>query len=95
MMNVSRLKSWLAAAVLLAVIVGFAVRTNEDRCLEAWANAGERSDGYLTDRAATPYLAMMYAMRHEPPANHRISRPDFIAACRAGAVWPITLTIAN
>ena len=95
MMNISRLKSWLVVAVLLAALIGFTVRTNEDRCVEAWESAGERSDGYLTDRAATPYLAMMFAMRHEPPANHRISGPDFIAACRAGAIWPITLTIAN
>ncbi len=94
-MNTSRIKSWLAAAILLAAIVGLVVRTKEDPCAEAWENAGERSDGYLTDRAATPYLAMMFATRHEPPANHRISGPDFIAACRAGAIWPITLTIAN
>lgn len=81
--------------VLLAVIIGVAVGTNQDRCVEAWQNAGERSDGYLTDRAATVYLAMMFAMRHQPPADLRISRPDFIEACRAGAIWPVTLTIAN
>jgi len=95
MMKISRFKSWLAMAVLLAASIVFAVRTTEDPCVEAWENAGERSDGYLTDRAATPYLAMMFATRHEPPANHRISGPDFIAACRAGAIWPIAMTIAK
>lgn len=90
-----RFTSWLAVAILLIAVVGSADRTHETHCVAAWDSAGERSHGYLTDHAATPYLAMMLATRYQPPTDHRISGPDFIAACRAGAIWPIAPTVAN
>jgi hypothetical protein len=76
--------------MVLVSIVGLAEWSDSVRCTAAWENAGERSGGYLTDYAATPYLAMMWATHYEPPADQRISAPDFIAACRAGAIWAPT-----
>jgi len=94
-MIASRFKSWLAGAILLLAITGSTTLSHDTRCTADWESAGERSRGYLADRVATPYLAMMFATHYEPPADHRISGPDFIAACRVGAIWRIAPDVAN
>ncbi len=84
-----RFKPWLAVAIVPFTVFGSAGRTDRDYCSAAWDSAGQRSQGYLTDRAATPYLAMMLATHHGVPADYRISRQDFIEACRVGAIWQV------
>lgn len=75
------------AGAMLAAIVGYNQWTTLNHCAEAWQGAGERSAGYLTAHAATPYLAMMLANHYDPPADQRISAQNFVAACQAGAIW--------
>jgi hypothetical protein len=77
------------AGTVLASIVGVGDWMTLNRCAEAWQGAGQRSHGYLTDSAATPYLAMMWASHYEPPVDQRISGREFVAACRAGAIWHV------
>jgi len=84
-----RIKPWLAAAIVSIAVFGSADRTNKDHCAVAWESAGEQWQGYLTDSAATPYLAMMLATHHGAPVDYRVSRQDFVDACRVGAIWQI------
>lgn len=77
-------------------VVGFAaIGLHEWRasrqCTAAWDQAGERVGDYLTDRAATPYLGMMLASKHEVPATYRIAMRDFVSACRSGAIWQVVM----
>lgn len=87
---VSRL---VAAGTFLSVIAVSAVALHEWRassqCRTAWEHAGERAGDRLTDRAATPYLGMMIASKHEVPASYAIAKQDFVSACRAGAIWQV------
>ena len=76
--------SLVGAIAVLAV--GFHEFRAWNRCKVAWQHAGERSGDRLTDRAATPYLGMMLASKHEVPPSYTVDRSDFISACRAGAI---------
>jgi hypothetical protein len=85
----------VAAGVFVVVIAVSAVGFNEwiasRNCTAAWEHAGDRTGDRLTDRAATPYLGMMMASKHEVPASYRVSRRDFVAACRSGAIRRVVL----
>lgn len=77
--------------VLAVSAVGFNEWQGRKQCSAAWEHAGERAGDRLTDRAATPYLGMMMASKHEVPASYQVSRRDFVSACRAGAIWQVVL----
>jgi len=53
-------------------------------CSASWESADRDGDGTLDGREATLYLAMMYLHKAAAPADGRIDRPLFMAACRAG-----------
>lgn len=76
-------------SVIAASAVGFQELRTSSRCKTAWEQAGERSGDHLTDRAATPYLGMMLASKHEVPSGYSVARSDFVSACRAGAIWQV------
>lgn len=80
----------VAVGGFLGVIAASAVGVHELRawsqCNAAWQHAGERAGDRLTDRAATPYLGMMLASKHEVPPGYVVARSDFVSACRAGAI---------
>jgi hypothetical protein len=79
------------ASVLAVSAIGLHEWYASRRCATAWEHAGEREGDRLTDRAATPYLAMILASKHEAPAGYRIARQDFVSACRAGAIWQVVM----
>lgn len=76
----------LSVVAVSATAVGFHELRTWSQCKSAWQRAGERTGDRLTDHAATPYLAMMLASKHEVPPDYVVARSDFIAACRAGAI---------
>jgi hypothetical protein len=82
-----------AGGILLGAIavsaVGFREWRISSQCKTAWEHAGERAGDRLTDRAATPYLGMILASKHEVPAGYAVARQDFLSACRAGAIWQV------
>ncbi|MBM3622234.1 MAG: hypothetical protein FJX20_16250 [Alphaproteobacteria bacterium] len=87
----ARLAGLLAAgggflSVIAVSAVGFQEFRAWNQCKAAWQHAGERTGDRLTDRAATPYLGMMLASKHQVPSDYIVARSDFISACRAGAI---------
>ena len=78
--------TFLGVIAISATAVGFLELRSWSQCKSAWQRAGERTGDRLTDHAATPYLAMMLASKHEVPPGYVVARGDFIAACRAGAI---------
>ena len=76
-------------SVIAASAVGFQELRTASRCNTAWEHAGDRTGDRLSDRAATPYLGMMLASKHEVPAGYAVARSDFVSACRAGAIWQV------
>jgi hypothetical protein len=83
----------IAVGTIVGVLAGSAVGFQElrtaSRCKTAWEHAGDRAGDRLTDGAATPYLGMMLASKHEVPPGYAVARDDFLAACRAGAIWQV------
>lgn len=79
------------ASVLAVSAIGLREWYASRQCAASWEHAGERAGDHLTDRAATPYLAMMLASKHEVPASYRVARHDFVSACRAGAIRHVVL----
>lgn len=77
--------------VMAVSVVGLNAVRERRQCTAAWEQAGERAGDRLTDRAATPYLGMMMASKHEVPASYQVSKREFVSACRAGAIWQIVL----
>jgi hypothetical protein len=76
-------------SVIALSAIGFHEVRASSRCKVAWEQAGERAGDHLTDRAATPYLGMMLASKHEVPSGYTVARSDFVSACRAGAIWQV------
>ncbi|MBV8189111.1 MAG: hypothetical protein JOY64_28560 [Alphaproteobacteria bacterium] len=61
---------------------GIANAASDGDCAREWKNADGNGDGILEGREADRYLAY-YRMRAEaPPAGDRISRSEFMRACR-------------
>lgn len=85
----------VSAGVFLGIIAVSAVGINEwmasRQCTAAWDHAGERIGDRLTDRAATPYLGMMLASKHEVPASYQVSMRGFVSACRARVIKRVVL----
>lgn len=83
----------VSAGTFLSVIalsaIGFHEVRASSRCKVAWEQAGERAGDHLTDRAATPYLGMIVASKHQVPPGYTVARSDFVSACRAGAIWQV------
>ncbi|MGE0422491.1 MAG: hypothetical protein AB7O88_09525 [Reyranellaceae bacterium] len=79
------------ASVSAVSVIGLHQWYASHQCKAAWEQAGERTGDHLTDRAATPYLAMMLASKHEVPADYRVARHDFVSACRTGAIRHVVL----
>jgi hypothetical protein len=87
-MSITRLVSIGTFMGVIAVsAMGFDEWRTLNHCKAAWEHAGERTGDRLTDRAATPYLGMMLASKSDVPSDYRLARHDFVAACRAGAIW--------
>jgi hypothetical protein len=72
-----------------AMAIGIDEWSVNDSCIAHWHAAGGGADGYLSDSQATPYLAMMSARGYQLPDGMRISRADFIRACRAEAIGKV------
>lgn len=70
-----------------SVAVGVDDLAGDDRCAAVWQElAVDRTDGTLSDREAAPYLAVLRANAQQPASDKAISRAEFIAACRSGAI---------
>jgi hypothetical protein len=69
-----------------AMAIGVDEWSTKDACIAHWEAAGGGADGYLTDSQATPYLAMMSAKGYRLADEMKLSRADFISACRSGII---------
>lgn len=70
-----------------SVAIGIDEPAGDDRCAVFWqAVAFDRTDGYLSEREAVPYLAVLRAGDQQSAPDRAISRAEFIAACRSKAI---------